>query len=736
MRAAVTRYDATWASRMAAARSIEVRRMEHTAAPILAIVPAAAALVLMGLVARCARERRLPPRRAVAELCWPAAFAGYLLFMAYWCARGWIDGRVGVLGVVLWSIVQLACGVVALRRRDVLEAIECLPPHRARQVRFARDACVLCGVACASALLIDVAWLGASYAVPVASFAFSVLVLLMSALVLYVLGQRSGALACLVPIAAAGFGVGQHFVVELKGAAVLPGDLLSLGTAAAVAGAYDFVFTPQIMVALGLAGVCVCACAFVAPGHSRACRCGRRMAVNLAAAVVLAAGFAGAFATVSVERVLGFTYDHLQPIETYRRYGFVPGFMALLQDVPIPEPEGYADADAQALQDELAATFDAGLGARADRAAAVAQFEELRPSVVVVMNETFTDLSRYEGLREAGYEGPRSFCSLPDTLRRGTLMASVVGGGTANTEFEFLTGNSMAFIGMGKYPYQIYDLSGVASLPHQFAALGYDTTAMHPQDRENYDRDTVYPALGVEPFLAQEAFADASWYHAGARDRATYDKVLELLESGDAPQFIFDLTMQNHSGYEVDTVPAQDVVRYEPAGVADEGLLDEVGVYAACIRASDDDLAYFIERLRGLERPVVLVFFGDHQPSMAPVLNDVLYPGEDAFAHEMRTYESSYLVWANYDVAGAGLFLDAEVGASQLAAQVLYDIGAPLSAHQKAQLVLGQQVAAINLLGYRGADGSRYALDDRGPYRSAIEEMQTLQYLNFGRMVQ
>ena len=692
--------------------------MEHTAAPILAIVPAAAALVLMRLVARCARERRLPPRRVVAELCWPVAFAGYLLFMAYWCARGWIDGRVGALGVALWSIVQLACGVVALRRRDVLGAIECLPPRRARQVRFVRDVCVLCGVACASAWLVDAAWLGASYAVPVASFAFTVLVLLMGALVLYALGQRSGALACLVPIAAAGFGVGQYFVVELKGAAVLPGDLLSLGTAAAVAGA------------------CVCACAFVAPSHSRACRRSRRMAVNLAAAAVLAAGLAGAFATVSVERVLGFTYDHLQPIETYRRYGFVPGFTALLQDVPIPEPEGYTDGDAQALQDELAATFDVGLGMRADRVAAVAQFEELRPSVVVVMNETFTDLSRYEGLREAGYEGPRSFCSLPDALRRGTLMASVVGGGTANTEFEFLTGNSMAFIGMGKYPYQIYDLSGVASLPHQFAALGYDTTAMHPQDRENYDRDTVYPALGFETFLAQEAFADAPWYHAGVRDRATYDKVLELLEGGDAPQFIFDLTMQNHSGYEADTVPAQDVVRYEPAGVADEELLDELGVYAACIRTSDEDLAYFIERLRGLERPVVLVFFGDHQPSMAPVLNDALYPGEDAFAHEMRTYESSYLVWANYEVAGAGFSPDAEVGASQLAAQVLYDIGAPLSAYQKAQLVLGEQVAAVNLLGYRGADGSRYALEDRSPYRAAIEEMQTLQYLNFGRMVQ
>ena len=233
-------------------------------------------------------------------------------------------------------------------------------------------------------------------------------------------------------------------------------------------------------------------------------------------------------------------------------------------------------------------------------------------------------------------------------------MTSVVGGGTANTEFEFLTGSSTAFIGLGKYPYQLYDLADVPEPADQFAAMGYGTAAMHPQCA-NYSRDVVYPALGFDMFMAQEAFEGAPWYHAGVRDRVTYDKVLELLEDEDAPQFVFDLTMQNHSGYELDTVPAHDVVRYEPEGVSDEELLDELGVYAGCIRTSDDDLGYFIECSRELKRPVVLVFFGDHQPSMASALNDALYPGEDAFAHEMRTYESSYLVWANYEVAGAGL---------------------------------------------------------------------------------
>lgn len=352
------------------------------------------------------------------------------------------------------------------------------------------------------------------------------------------------------------------------------------------------------------------------------------------------------------------------------------------------------------------------------------------------MNETFTDLSLYEGLRAAGYTGPEGYNSLTGTLMRGTLMASVMGGGTANTEFEFLTGNSSAFIGFGKYPYQLYDLSGVDSLASQFAGLGYATTAMHPQLPSNYNRSSVYPELGFGEFLSIDDFGEVESYHAGARDKATYDKILELLEGDDAPQFIFDLTMQNHSGYDPGSVPAEDVVRYAPAGVADEALLGQLDTYLACISMSDSDLMYFMDRLRGLSRPVVLVFFGDHQPSFSGALNDALYPGEDPFLHEMRTYESTYMVWANYEVAGAPLDVRAEVGAAQLAAQVLYRIGAPLSDYQKAQLVLDAQVPAVNLLGYRGADGLRYALEAESPYRGALNQMATLQYENFARKVQ
>lgn len=712
--------------------------MVETADPIFAVIPLVAATLLLAVTVFVAvRDYRNRGHVVAGRIAWPLAFIAYLVFIAVWCARGWLEARIAASDLAIWSAVQFACGVATFARQPFFVWVESLQRPAAEGLRAARDVVALVCVSIASALIIDIAWSGTFGEIPVRYVEFTAVLFASFGLIAYALGQRTGILMCLIPIAAAGFGVAQYFVVQLKGAAILPSDLLALGTAAAVAGAYDFILTPQIFYVLCAAGVCVCALSFVWPGHMPSRRAAVVNAVvNVAVGAALLFAGAEVYQAVKVDEVLGFTYDRWQPIETYRSCGFAPSFLSVLQDFEIPVPDGYSREGAEELQDDLVAQYDAGLGAIPERQVAQAQFEQIKPTVITVMNETFTDLSLYEGLRDAGYEGPRGYKSLTGTLQRGTLMSSVMGGGTANTEFEFLTGNSSAFIGFGKYPYQLYDLSGIDSLAAQFSELGYGTTAMHPQLPTNYNRSSVYPELGFDEFLSIDDFGEVENYHAGARDKATYDKVLELLAQDDAPQFIFDLTMQNHSGYDPGTVPAEDVVRYTPNGVSDEALLGQLDTYLACIEMSDKDLMYFIDRLRELSRPVVLVFFGDHQPSIAAGFNDATYPNEDPFAHEIRTYESTYMVWANYEVAGAPLDVNSEVGAAQLAAQVLYRIGAPLSDYQKAQLVLDQQVPSMSLLGYRGADGLRYALDAESPYKEAVNQMATLQYVNFARKVQ
>lgn len=697
------------------------------------------AAILLGLVviAWSIWVKRREGRIAPGDVIWPSVYIAYLLVIFHWSGIGRLDESIDLVAMITWSVVQAGCGVATLFRGALFAHIQSLPKRDAELVRAMRDGLILTIVSVVSAVMVDVAWHEASNELPVGWVGLGAALLMATGVVLYALGQRTGLLVCAVPLSAAGFGIAQHFLIQFKGAAVLPSDLLCLGTAAEVADSYDFILTIPMFQVLCVVGVLMCLLSFVWPGRQATLndRIGN-IAGNAIAGLIALAVLGVWFDNVSIDRDLGMDYNRWQPVETYRACGFVSTFAALLQDMDISEPEGYEETSAESLQQKLASQFDEGIGAMEGRRAAVAQFNEISPTVITVMNETFADLSRYEGLRKAGYEGPVTFNNLEDAMQRGSLDVSVIGGGTANSEFEFLTGNSMAFLGPGKLAYQLYEFTDVDSLPRQFASFGYDTVAVHPQNPYNYNRKNVYQQMGFKTFISSEGFKGAEIYHAGARDRETYDKVLELLRNEQSPQFIFDLTMQNHGGYEWGTVPEEDVVRYAPQGVDDENLLCQLGTYIACIQKSDEDLAYFIEQLRQIGRPVVLVFFGDHQPNFSPTLNDALYPGEASLVHGARAFETSYMVWANYSVEGSPLGVTAEVGAAQLAAQVLYRIGAPLTDYQKAQLLLSQEVPAVSLAGYRGADGMIYDLDTDGPYRQSVDRMRMIQYLHFASKVQ
>ena len=177
------------------------------------------------------------------------------------------------------------------------------------------------------------------------------------------------------------------------------------------------------------------------------------------------------------------------------------------------------------------------------------------PSIVCIMNESYADLSIFEGMH-AGYGGPRFFNDIEDMLQQGTLYVSVKGGGTCNVEFEFLTGCSLSCVPPGAYPYVSYNLFGVSNLVRQLGDLGYRTSAIHPNHATNWNRNIAYRQLGFERFYSIDDFdGDTELMRDLVSDSASYDKVCDLLQASDEPQFIFDVTMQNHSGYETGLLP-------------------------------------------------------------------------------------------------------------------------------------------------------------------------------------
>ena len=527
-------------------------------------------------------------------------------------------------------------------------------------------------------------------------------------------------------------GIAEYFVLLFKGVVLMPSDLLALGTAAEVAGGYTLEFTDSITLALCGMIASLFACSLVVrPSMSRfkpvLVSCGINAAVSVLAMTLIFLGFNN----IDYSATFGCDKMCWSPNTIYQQQGFLPSFITLAQNLDISVPDGYTDEAAAKYEEEFASLYDSLRGTTPERNQAVEQFDSMKPSVVAIMNESYSDLSVYAELG-CGYQGPQYPAALSDSLLSGHVTTSVYGGGTANSEFEFFTNTSMAYVGSAKCPYTLYDLSGVNNLVEQFSSLGYSTTAIHPGNPSNYNRDKIYREFGFDTFYSASEFAESEFFHNAATDGATYSKVLDILSESDDPQFIFDLTMQNHGGYETGNVPDSYVQRYEPLDVQ-PSTTAQTNEYLACIKKSDEDLSWFLEQLRNLNRPVVVVFWGDHQPSFADQYNNLYFYGEESAIHEARSHQTPYFIWANYDVAGNDqVSQQRDMGLNSLGATLLDLIGAPMTDFQKSTLGIREQIACMGLYGHRGSDGVWYLNDDaNSPHKEAFDAGHYIQTLEF-----
>ena len=696
-----------------------------------------AALIVAAVIARICVSVKRKEQPPVFRALWCATLLIPLGVVAAWIANQLLVNEGNSLWILSYSALG-AAAVALLVEPLVSELINQTDVATGTVACICRDIIIIAAVAILSFVSLEIACNETFYRIPANSFGFSVGLLASILLSLYLLGQRHGGAMVLVPVACCILGIAEHFVMTFKGEAILPSDILALGTAMEVSEGYEFTFTAGIVTSLALLEISLGLLSLIRPRKlSTPAHVLPAIAGNLCAFLLVSVISLLGFSSIDLEQALNFGFDRWQPICTYVSQGFITSFTEMVNELPIEKPEGYTPDETKNIEQELVVAYDSTYGSSEQRAAAVAQFNEIKPTVIAVMNESFTDLSCFEQLKAAGYFGPNYYNSLPDTLVRGTMLASVTGGGTANSEFEFLTGATTAFVGVGKIPYQLYQMSDVDSLAKDLKELGYVATAMHPQNPVNYHRDKIYQQLGFGEFLSIDDFGDAPYYHNGVCDYVTYDKILELLRTDERPQFIFDVTMQNHGGYEIGSVPAEELTNYWVEG-ASENTNAMLNTYLTCINASDRDLEYFINELRNIGRPVVLVFFGDHQPSIATSLNDELYPQEDTASHAFRVHQSTYFVWANYEIAGNNeLNVYDTVGANEIAAIALNKIGAPLTDYQKALLATRSDVPSINVAGYLGADGLRYDLESKdSPYTSTIDKLQRVQYLEFATKVQ
>ena len=614
-------------------------------------------------------------------------------------------------------------------------------PNRHDFLRGALTVALILAIVILADCALELSWNDTFNLFGVSYFAIEVTLIGLATLVAYFICLRHGGGVAIVVIACWVIGVAQYFVIKFKGVSIQPSDLLALDTATEVGSAYVYSINRHVLeaVSYAFAAITLSSLLWKAAGPTAGEKAKvpffkSRPACNLYVAAACLVALVCFVNIPSYQNDLGVAFGDWNTVVGVKTYGFLPSFVQTAQRAKIVKPKGYTDASAKKIEATYDKKYSESLGSTESRKAAEQQFSSTKPTVIAIMNESFSDLSIYDNIKASGYDGPQFIKNgLTDALQKGALDVSVQGGSTCNSEFEFLTGYSLGLVG-STAPYVVYRLDNVGGLVKQFKSLGYATTAIHPNVGSNWNRTNAYKELGFDKFLDIDSFdKNSPTLHAGITDATTYEKILEQLKSNDNPQFILDVTMQNHGGYTMGNTPADLLTSYHVDG-GDDASLNE---YLSVINASDSDLENFIAELKTLDRPIVLEFFGDHQPGISVTYNDAYYKNEDDLTHSQRAYQTVYAMWANYDVAGNDqVSTNVTLNTSTLGAQLMYQIGAPLSNYQKAQLASSDTIAQMNALGYQDTSGAwhKYA-DATGNEKKTINDLKMMFYLEFGSKV-
>lgn len=575
--------------------------------------------------------------------------------------------------------------------------------------------------------------------------------------IVFFFGQRSKAAMALFLCACFAAGTANYFVALFKGQPILPSDVMALQTAASVSGGYVYVVGDSVLFAFGLLAALGGAIAVLPASKPTK----RSVAIDMSAGAAIMVAFAMWFAAVDIEKDYGCSVDVWSSLDSYQQHGSLLCFLQRSQLIAPQAPEDYSPQEAAAIKAEKAAI------ALAEQAVedAPATAPDVRPAVVAIMNETFSDLSRYPNVAQT-YEGTVLFDEI-DALVKGDCYVSAMGGGTCNSEFEFLTGSTMGMLGAGVYPYMLYDLSGADNLARHLSSIGYKTSAIHPAQKENWRRDRVYAQLGFDEFYDIDSFDNPEMFRGMVSDAATYDLILDLLRQDDTPQFVFDVTIASHGGYDTGSIPTQDMVHAPLDGVE----YDDVNEYLSCIERSQAELKAFLDELRELDRPVIVCFFGDHQPGFVEWLADEAYGSDEDGTDENEglaaTQESSmpdgeaaetasderadgaqdapseielvqeryvtpYLIWTNSPelrrASDEPHIVDTSL--NYLGAMLLRTAGLPLDEYFAFTLAMREDIPAINLNGYQDAEGTWRWHGESSESSNAYRQLSMVEHAN------
>lgn len=528
---------------------------------------------------------------------------------------------------------------------------------------------------------------------------FNILIFELIAWTLYLLiGRMTTALRIELALALA-FGLTNHYVMAFRSTPFVPWDLLSVRTAASVAQNYDFTPTPRMIVVTVLFVLLMVAVRVLrkVPRIKLPIRLGSAVLCGLALCLFVNTLQQETFQNKHYLYPFLFTPAYMTKVN-----GMAVTFAMDLAYVAVDKPEGYSAEEAQKTLEQYGNTDNVFADDEENTNDAKNRGEDANnkdlPNIIVIMDEAFSDLAVVGDLETNEDYMPfmHKMQQGADHTITGYAQVSVCGGNTANSEFEFLTGNTMSFLPSGSIPYQQYITKDTPSLASYLASLGYETYAQHPYYASGWNREKVYPLLGFEHLNFIDDYANKTYVRKYVSDDADMQHIIDTYENKEdgKPAFIFNVTMQNHGGY---TDAFSDLSEDVHATNYNSEVLDR---YLSLIRLTDQSLEKLVDYFSNVDEKTVIVFFGDHQPSdtvAAQVQDSMLLPGESVPDEQLRKrYQVPYLVWANYDIDGA---TQQNTSLNYLSAEVLKAAGVPTDAYQNFLLDLQKSYPVMSAAG-------------------------------------
>lgn len=535
--------------------------------------------------------------------------------------------------------------------------------------------------------------------------------------VFFIAGRTSISMAiCVAAIAI--IGVGNYFVVMFRSNPIVPWDIYSFETAMSVAD--NYVFSVDWALAEHIAMFILMLIVGV--------RTNIRLNKKILRPILTVAMCIPAYFYISylwqdnLERNTGLNDTLFNAKYMHSKDGFFVSFILDIHFLQIEEPKNYSDEYALSLLNE-------------QEVEKVETPEEL-PDIIAIMDETFSDPAVL-----GEFETNKDYMPFVHSILRGEVAntisgytdVSVLGGNTANSEFEFLTGNSMAFFPNGSVPYLQYIRDGISTIVPQLEEYGYTTYGTHPYRAKGWNREFIYDLMGFDYRYFQGSFPFEDKLRNYVSDEADFKSILEWRNNTEGPFFMFNVTMQNHSNYggDFDNFDPQIVAKFK--NTSSNKYLNK---YLSLMYETDQDVASLLSELSQSDRKTIVVFWGDHQPNdyvVRPIYKEYgLDFDNQTYEQQQQRQKTPFFIWANYDIQEQ---TNVEISLNYLNILLFETAGLQLDEYQTFRKNLWQgQIPMMNALGYRNDDGDLVEYDDAPEeIQNLLNEYQNIQYYRMER---